>query len=125
MSRISWIHELEDGALTICVDLSLYPLEALFRVCYLFTEKCYLFLSSNEEGSLITVRFSQKLDCDLAALAGEFSNELINQRVRFDIAKETGPLRELIVAQAFAEADLIDRTISNAGYLEDPRNIAR
>ena len=32
-------------------------------------------------------------------------NELINQRVRTDVARETRAIRERIVAQAFAEAD--------------------
>jgi His-Xaa-Ser system protein HxsD len=124
IGKVSWLKELKDGDLTICVDLSLYPLTALFRVCYSFTDRCYLFLTSDEPQSVIIVHFARKLsDCDLASIAADFSNELINQRVRYDVAKETGPIRELIVAQAFAEADLLDRSGSNASYLEDPKGI--
>jgi His-Xaa-Ser system protein HxsD len=64
-------------------------------------------------------------DCDLHSLAGEFSNELINQRVRLQIASETRAIRELIVAQAFAEADLLDRSLSESSYVDDPRGVAR
>jgi His-Xaa-Ser system protein HxsD len=121
--RISWLQEVTDRSLCICVDTTVYSLEALFRVCYAFTDRCYLFLQP-EESSVVKVRFAGKtLDVDLAALAGEFSNELINQMVRLQVAAETRGIRELIVAQAFAEADLIDRSLSEASYFDDPKGI--
>lgn len=124
--RNCWLSESSDGEITICVDLRIYTQAALFRVCYLFTDRCYLFLEPNETLSVVSVHLSGKsLSGDLAGIAGEFANELINQRVREDIARETGPIRELIVAQAFAEADLLDRTDSEASYLDDPRGIAK
>ena len=58
-------------------------------------------------------------------LAGEFSNELVNQKVRLDVAAETKAIRELIVAQAFAEADLLGGGDSEADYVTDPRGISR
>lgn len=126
VNNISWLQELTDENLTVSVSLALYPLSALFRVCYTFTDNCYLFLTTTDDESIVNVRFARKnVNCDLAAIAGEFSNELINQRVRFDIANETRPIRELIVAQAFAEADLIDRSTSEANYLEDPKGIGK
>jgi hypothetical protein len=57
-------------------------------------------------------------------VVGEFSNELINQQVRRDVANETKAVRELIVAQAFAEADLIDKSECDASYIDDPRGIS-
>lgn len=119
-----WIYENTDSSLGLSVNTDVYPLEVLFRVCYAFTDRCYLFLESGDLESTINVRFSRKRnELDLAALANEFSNELINQRVRFDLANETRPIRELIVAQAFAEADLLDRSASEADYGDDPRGI--
>jgi len=123
-SQYSWIEHLSDQSLRLCVNLDLYPLEVLFRVCYWFTDRCYLFLSS-EHSSSVTVHFAKKtIEADLSTIAGEFSNELINQRVRFDIAAETRSIRDLIVAQAFTEADLLDRAETNADYHHDPRGIA-
>jgi His-Xaa-Ser system protein HxsD len=125
-ARISWLQEITDEGLSVGVDTAVYSLEALFRVCYAFTDRCYLFLRPEEGSSVIRVMFTRKsADCDLASLAGEFSNELINQRVRLQIASETRAVRELIVAQAFAEADLLDESLSEAGYVADPRGIAR
>ena len=124
--EFSWVNKLTDGTLQIGVSLDLYPLEALFRVCYSFTDKCYLFLEHTEAPDIVKVHFAKKAPgSDLEIIAGEFSNELINQRVRLDIATETRPIRELIVAQAFAEADLLDRTDMEADYKDDPRGISR
>lgn len=124
--RISWIEDLTDNSLSICVDTAVYSLEALFRVCYGFTDKCYLYLQSSYPASIIRVRFSRKnSDSDLALIAGEFSNELINQKVRMDIATETRPIRELIVAQAFAESSLLDTSLSDSNYVDDPKGIAQ
>lgn len=124
--HLSWTEQKTNESLCICVNRKIYPLEALFRVCYMFTDRCFLFLSSEESTSAIKVHFAKKSpDCDLSVIAGEFSNELINHKVRVDIATETRSIRELIVAQAFAEADLLDRDDSEADYKEDPRGIAK
>jgi His-Xaa-Ser system protein HxsD len=125
-SEFPWVKNLADETLQICVNLDLYPPEALFRVCYSFTDRCYLFLDHEEAPAIVKVHFAKRATgCDPAIIAGEFSNELINQKVRLDIAAETRPIRELIVAQAFAEADLLDRSDMEADYRDDPRGISR
>jgi His-Xaa-Ser system protein HxsD len=122
--QLSWVQALADDSLVVAVNSDLYSREALFRVCYLFTDRCYLFLVQDENSPVIQVRFTRKgPDTDLNEMAGEFSNELINQKVRLDIAAETKAIRELIVAQAFAEADLLGGGDSEAGYLDDPRRV--
>ena len=114
-----------DKSVTLEVDTAIYSVEALFRVCYTFTDHCYLFLGPAAQAAAVTVRITgKKSDVDLRIIAGEFSNALIDERVRRDIAVETMAIRELIVAQAFAEADIIDRTCSEASYLDDPKRIA-
>jgi His-Xaa-Ser system protein HxsD len=122
---MSWLEDVTDESLFVSVDTEVYTTDALFKACYAFTDRCYLFLSPSENPRVIKVRFAPKEPgCDLAATAGEFCNELIDQRVRQQIATETGAIRELIVAQAFAEADLIDRSLPESSYLDDPREIA-
>jgi len=124
MNTASWINELSDGALSILVDTRIYSLEVLFRTCYVFTDRCYLFLEPWNDREIINICFSKKNDdCALAEIAAEFCNELVNQHVRLKITSETRPIRELIVAQAFAEADLIDRSGTEGSYIDDPRGI--
>jgi His-Xaa-Ser system protein HxsD len=123
--RILWTKHVSDKSLTLEVDTAIYSLETLFRVCYAFTDRCYLFLEPATKETSVMVRITGKRSgFDLNTIAGEFSNALIDERVRRDIAAETMAIRELIVAQAFAEADIIDRSLSEGGYVEDPKGIA-
>lgn len=123
--RISWTKHISDKTLTLEVDTAIYSLEALFRVCYSFTDRCYLFLEPATKDTGVVVRITgKKPDFDLDTVAGEFSNALIDERVRRDIATETMSIRELIVAQAFAEVDILDRSLAEASYAEDPKGIA-
>jgi His-Xaa-Ser system protein HxsD len=123
--KISWLERVTVESLCVRVDTAAYSLEALFRACYAFTDRCYLFLRPEDGSTVVEVMFAEKTpDSDLASLAGEFSNELIDQKVRQQIAAETRAIRELIVAQAFAEADLLDGSLSEASYVDDPKRVA-
>src|SRR5262249_13832382 len=123
---LPWVRTTDKSTACIQIQLKVYPLEVLFRVCYAFTDRCYLFLQSDEDDTNVEIWFTRKeTGDDLRVVVGDFSNELINQRVRLDIAEETRGIRELIVAQAFAEADLLDRADSLADYHDDPRGIAK
>lgn len=96
----------EGGEAThLVVDTTLYTPEALFRACYTFTDRCYLFLRQQGAHEIVVEFRPSSPAGPLADVVGAFANELINQRVRADIARETRAIRERIVAQAFAEAD--------------------
>ena len=86
------------------VNTALYSKEAVFRACYQFADRCFLFLQPADDGILVEFR-KRHPSTDLNEMVGSFANELISQRVRADIARETAAIRELIVAQAFAGAD--------------------
>src|SRR5262249_19046066 len=103
--ELDWVERKPDH-LAIVVDSSLYPDEAVFRACYAFTDRCYLFLERLSPSQLKLHFRARRHAISLMAVAGEFGNELINQRIRYTLARETRPIRELIVAQAFAEAPL-------------------
>jgi His-Xaa-Ser system protein HxsD len=124
--RMCWLEDITDKSLTVSVETAIYSLDALFRVCYDFTDRCYLFLQPINKTSVVRVQFARKTsECNLSLIAGEFSNALIDQKVRQQIALETMSIRELIVAQAFAETDLIDRTLSESSYDDDSKGITR
>jgi His-Xaa-Ser system protein HxsD len=90
------------------VDTALYSREAVFRACYQFTDRCFLFLEPADAAIVVEFR-KRSPSAHLADIVGSFANELINQKVRADIARETQGIRELIVAQAFSGADFRDR----------------
>lgn len=103
-SGLHWV-EVKPESFRLFVDTRLYPEEVVFRTCYLFTDRCYLFLTTRQPDEVI-VEFRQRKRGTVAdEIIGDFCNELVNQRVRYDLSRETRAIRELIVAQAFSEAD--------------------
>jgi His-Xaa-Ser system protein HxsD len=101
---VDWIDVREDG-LVLRVDRRLYGDEAVFRTCYVFTDRCYLFLECDGVDHL-AIRFRRRqAGTDLSGVIGDFGNELINNRLRVTLARETHDIRQLIVSRAFADAN--------------------
>lgn len=101
-------YRFDDGALRITLPLAVYGFDAIFRSCYWLTDRAYVYLSP-QRGDLIEVTVVSKREATATdRLAWEFLNDLIDQRLRIDINRETAAVREMIVAQAFAEADVVD-----------------
>ena len=107
------------------VDLSIYSLEAIVRAAYKFTDRCYVFLSRdpNQPGAVITVLTPKDQTTDLEAVVGDFSNELVDQRLRASLEAQFGQVRTLIVAQAFSEGNLLDPVQDDGDYRSDPHGI--
>jgi His-Xaa-Ser system protein HxsD len=94
----------ESNEITIVVSSRLYPREVIYRVCYQFTDHCYLWLEPQQDGD-ICVRITPKTKPLLAdRIRGEFGNALIDHAVRWSVAQETAKIREVLVSTALAEA---------------------
>jgi His-Xaa-Ser system protein HxsD len=88
------------------VDETVYPLEAIYGACYLFVDKCFVFLSRPKE-LLVNVRLTARepaTHAELDALAGEFSNELLSQATRLRLSQATARIREYYTAAALRAA---------------------
>lgn len=109
------------------IDTSLFAPDAVFRTCYRFTDRCYLFLSRSPDQAdrrVLVVSLATKVAASsLGAAVGDFCNELIDQQLRTQLERDAGPLRELIVAQAFAEGNLLDPQRDEGDYRTDPLGI--
>ena len=94
----------DENQLSLEVDESIYPIDAIYGAAYLFVDRCYLFMSRpGDKKILLRFRGKKPLDKDgLEQLAGEFSNELLNQILRFRISESTSKIREYYMARAFA-----------------------
>jgi His-Xaa-Ser system protein HxsD len=112
-----------DSTSVLQIDTSLYELEAIFRACYKYTDRCYLFMTRETDTEALNVFFMSKCQSDLPTLVGEFCNELIDQSLRLSLSREFGPIRELIVAQAFSEGNLLDPQRDEGDYTDDPLGI--
>jgi His-Xaa-Ser system protein HxsD len=123
VSPLAWVQIRENG-ISLCVELAVYPLDVVLRACHAFTGRCYVFAHDVHNGMVI-VDLASKDESTLRDLAGEFSNALLDYQLRAHIAAETRAIRELLIAQAFCEADLLDRRDVESDEHVDPRGIAR
>lgn len=114
------------------VDESVYPLEAIYGGCYLFVDRCFVFLSRPRE-RVVNVRLTSRGPATPAALdtlAGEFLNELLSQAARLRLSQATARIREYYTAAALraaAAAPSVDDLLAELDAEElgdDPLDIA-
>lgn len=90
------------------VDLEVYGLTALLKVADKFTDRCFVHLQRRNE-QIVEVRFRSKdSQSTLDSIAGEFCNEVLDQRLREVVARESEPVRNLIFAHALSRVGLAD-----------------
>jgi His-Xaa-Ser system protein HxsD len=114
------------GTAVLCIDERLFPADAALAAAYKFTDRCYVWLETAEErpGHFLLFLRPKAGAMDLAALSGEFTNELIDQRLRQRLNERFGDGRAIIAAQAFAEGNLLHPS-SEADPQADPDGAAR
>lgn len=77
----------------------MYAKEALIKAAYQYTPTHYVHLDADDTSFLVELipkGAANKIDIN------EFKNELLVQMLRTLISKETGHIRELVMARAFA-----------------------
>jgi His-Xaa-Ser system protein HxsD len=111
----------------IALDTSIYAKEAILRAAYKYTDHSYVFLATDDEtpGSIIVILTPKDNDHPLTKLIGDFSNELIDQQLRYTLQQEFGPIQTLITAQAFSDTNLLDPTQDDGSYQVDPHRIGQ
>lgn len=115
MHSSSGLFAIHDNVLSVDVDESVYSRDAVLRTAYWFTDRCYLYIARTGPG-LFRVQFKPKAPKSdlvletLEEVAGEFLNSLLDHQIRHDIESQTGRIRELLVAKAFAEAGVLEDT---------------
>lgn len=113
------------------VDLKIYPLEAIYGAAYVFVDKAYIFLDS-QEGGKVEIFFRAKEETSLRELEkieGEFMNELLNYTLRLKLSESNKKIREYVVEQAlFSALGRGEGILKNEGekfeFEDDPLGIA-
>jgi His-Xaa-Ser system protein HxsD len=90
----------------VIIDTTLYGLDTVHRTCYSFTNRYHVRLERIDESQVRIVFRSLGTEPVPGDLVASFENELIDHRIRADLARETSAIRDLIFRQAFVEADL-------------------
>jgi His-Xaa-Ser system protein HxsD len=115
-----FLHEDGDGLL-FEVDLDVYGLTPLQRVAHKFTDRCFVHLKHRDERT-VEVRLKPKTSREpLDLIAGEFCNEILDQRLREVIALESESVRNLVIAHALSRVGLADSAFEESER-NDPRS---
>jgi His-Xaa-Ser system protein HxsD len=97
-----------DGAVTLVVDSTVHPLEAVYGAAYTFIDRCYVFIDRPDERTLRVTLSAKDLTADpspdLRRVAGEFSNELLACSWRQQLTRQNRAVIESVTLQAFAGA---------------------
>ena len=93
----------DDGRrVSFTISEELYPRDAIYGAAYLFVDRCFLFLGRPDDAQISVQLTPKEADgADLAELAGEFANELLNQVVRQRVGESTAQIREYYMGKAF------------------------
>jgi len=99
----------EDGALRLALSTDIYSIGAILRSCYWLTDRCYVHLAPRSEGQVEVTLLAKSGEGDETSSIGwELLNSLVDNQLRISIQQETSAVREMIVAQAFSDVDVID-----------------
>jgi His-Xaa-Ser system protein HxsD len=125
--------DLGAAAISMRVDATLYPLDALYGASYVFLDRCYVLLdrpSPSETRVTLSWKKGEPPDGALRALAGEFANELLSCAWRSKINQESRAIIEAVTAQALGGAmgaptlDDLEKFDFSGEAFEDPLGIA-
>lgn len=94
------------------VCLKAFDLDTVKAVCYRFAAEGCQGLSVSDDGTSAEVRFRLASTVSAAeeqALVGRFHQDLLDQDLRKTVSERTELVRQLILANAFADTALVDR----------------
>ena len=125
--------DLGSAAISMRVDATLYPLDALYGAAYVFLDRCYVLLdrpTPTETRVTLSWKKGEPPEGALRALAGEFANELLSCAWRSKINEENRAMIEAATAQALGGAmgppslDDLEKFDFTDEAFEDPLGIA-
>ncbi len=103
----------------LLINQKIYPIDIVMDTCLVFIDKYYVFLDIEKGKIRIDLKPKEGVSKgEIKDIAGEFSNELLNQTIRKKINAQHSKIREYIVSKALFSADLI-RDFSSDEFLEE------
>ena len=109
------------------VDSTIYSESAVMRAAYKFSAQYHVLIArGGTRPDQLLVSLSLKAtqgSPDEPTIRGDFFNELLDQQLREKLEAEFGGVRELILAQAFADTNLLDPNRDEGDYVTDPLGI--
>lgn len=98
--------DIGEAAVTMTVDATLYPQQAVYAAAYCFIARCYVWLDKpGPDAFRVVLTAKQATDAEgLRKLAGDFANELLSSAWRREITRQNRGLIESVTMQAFGGA---------------------
>lgn len=101
------IHQKSENEISFLIPVSVYSELVVLSAAYIFIDKCYVYLDKPSSDKFLVCLKLKDLKHNIDAFEGEFLNELLNQKLQEKIDQETGKIRELLIAQAFSDVELV------------------
>jgi His-Xaa-Ser system protein HxsD len=100
------------GGHILSFDTYIYSIEAIKKTAYKFADRTSVVISSSSDSKiLVTFNFTgQNAKDDPQQVISDFCNELLDQDLRDVIKKETGALRNVLIAHAFSRSSLAEES---------------
>jgi His-Xaa-Ser system protein HxsD len=108
------------GTAALSLSSEVYSLKAVLAAGYKFSDRCAVIVDVEPSGRWLLFLVGRESD-QPRELIEALSRELLDQALRAKLEEEFGPVRTLIVAQAFAEGNLLDPTGDSDDPDADPR----
>jgi His-Xaa-Ser system protein HxsD len=102
------ILRIEHGLYDLSLNTAVYSLEAIKKTAYKFAGSVSVIIGP-ETGDTVSVVFNfvgKSSKADPEQVISDFCTELLDQDLRETVGRETGPIRNLILAHAFSRTRL-------------------
>jgi len=86
-------------------DLDLYNKKTLYRTCYKFTDKVFVYIEQKSDTKLEVFFTAKEDNVDLFDIVNEFSNELLDQQLRQVVLEDTKKVRDSMVVRALLSGE--------------------
>lgn len=108
MQTISdFIYDLDSERGNIVINTSIYNIEAIHAATYQFLAWYHILINPGSAGNSVTVIFEARTkNIDIKEDIKDFVNALVDHQIRYQLDKNNGKIRELIVAHAFSPLDI-------------------
>lgn len=112
------LYEIENEYIKIILDIDIYPIIVVEKTISNFLN--IAFAKIEREDNKIIVKMILNSTKNTSNIVGEFYNELLEESLRYKIAKETKDLRELIVGRALYSTCIeVDNTENEKEIIEE------
>lgn len=112
------LYKIENEYLKIILDIDIYPIIVVEKTISNFLN--IAFAKIEREDNKIIVKMILNSTKNTSNIVGEFYNELLEESLRYKIAKETKDLRELIVGRALYSTCIeVDNTENEKEIIEE------